>query len=268
MGIPTGVQIGLSALAGGGNIFDSIMRSKTARENTERTIQANKEMAEYAYSKDLEMWNRMNEYNAPSAQMQRFKDAGLNPVLMYGKGTAGAGQATTLPKYNAPRQDYRYQPIQTAGTIQAFQDVRMKDANIDYIREQANLANEKVQTEVWNRALKILGVDKGRQDMLFKGELHPYNIQMQQKLVDQAIQRINNLQADTENKFMQNKILDAQRQLAELHVQMREDGIEPGDAIWKRTVKDFLQGVKDWFKSQGLTWDKVIQGLDLRPNWW
>ena len=37
-----------------------------------------------------------NQYNLPSAQMQRLKDAGLNPALMYGKGTVG--NATERPQ--------------------------------------------------------------------------------------------------------------------------------------------------------------------------
>jgi len=28
------------------------------------------------------MWNKANEYNSPTAQMKRLKDAGLNPVLI------------------------------------------------------------------------------------------------------------------------------------------------------------------------------------------
>ena len=32
---------------------------------------------------DKEMWDYQNKYNLPSAQMQRLKEAGLNPALMY-----------------------------------------------------------------------------------------------------------------------------------------------------------------------------------------
>ena len=30
-------------------------------------------------------WNRQNQYNSPSEQMKRFKEAGLNPHLIYGQ---------------------------------------------------------------------------------------------------------------------------------------------------------------------------------------
>lgn len=35
------------------------------------------------------LWEENNKYNTPSAQMTRFKEAGLNPHLIYGKGTSG-----------------------------------------------------------------------------------------------------------------------------------------------------------------------------------
>lgn len=35
------------------------------------------------------MWDKNNEYNTPKNQIQRLKDAGLNPNLMYGQGTVG-----------------------------------------------------------------------------------------------------------------------------------------------------------------------------------
>lgn len=42
---------------------------------------------EKAYNEEL--WAKQNEYNSPAAQMQRLKEAGLNPNLMYGQGTTG-----------------------------------------------------------------------------------------------------------------------------------------------------------------------------------
>lgn len=35
------------------------------------------------------MWNMQNAYNLPEAQMARFKQAGLNPNLIYGQGNSG-----------------------------------------------------------------------------------------------------------------------------------------------------------------------------------
>lgn len=39
---------------------------------------------------NIEQWNRENEYNSPSAQMARYKSAGLNPDLIYGQSNLSA----------------------------------------------------------------------------------------------------------------------------------------------------------------------------------
>lgn len=50
---------------------------------------------------NLQMWNLTNEYNSPQAQMQRFKEAGLNPNLVYGQGNTG--NASSPPQMVVPQ---------------------------------------------------------------------------------------------------------------------------------------------------------------------
>jgi hypothetical protein len=53
-------------------------------------------------------WNRQNMYNAPEAQMTRFKEAGLNPHLIYGQMTTAQPIKTPeakAPNYVAPQVD-------------------------------------------------------------------------------------------------------------------------------------------------------------------
>lgn len=127
-------------LGGIGSVASSIIGGIQNRKNVKDTIRANKQLAEYQYSKDLEMWNRMNEYNSPAMQMQRFKDAKLNPNLIYGQGNAG--NASTLPKYQAPRVDYsqRTPLLEPLTMLSAFNDFRRKNAEVD-------LLNEKIRNE-------------------------------------------------------------------------------------------------------------------------
>lgn len=91
----------------GGALYDSHQNRKTARQNTDKTIAANKSEAELAYQRQIDMWNRQNMYNTPQAQMQRFLQAGLNPHLIYGQGNPG--NASTPPEYHPPNLQYRYE---------------------------------------------------------------------------------------------------------------------------------------------------------------
>lgn len=111
-----------------------------SRQNTSDTIEANKQLAEYQYSKDLEMWERGNAYNSPSAQMARLKEAGLNPNLVYGNGATG-NMATQLPKYQAPTADFsgRTSWANPMETLSTYQDIRLKQSQLDSMEEQRNL---------------------------------------------------------------------------------------------------------------------------------
>lgn len=121
----------------GMQLWNSAQDRKVAKRNTDKTIQGNMELSKYAYGQDREMWNLQNEYNTPANQMERFKAAGLNPNMIYGHGTPG--NASQMPKYNAIRQDYNYKPLQIPNVISNFQDIAMKSAQIDNVREQTNL---------------------------------------------------------------------------------------------------------------------------------
>ena len=63
----------------------------------------NKKAQARARAHDINMWNKTNAYNDPKSQMERLRNAGLNPNMVYG-GSSGqtAGQANALPGAKAP----------------------------------------------------------------------------------------------------------------------------------------------------------------------
>lgn len=80
------------------DIANSWMQYDANQKNIAATEKINLQNRNWA----LEDWNRQNEYNLPANQMARFKDAGLNPNLIYGQGTIAApvrGTSPTVPQY-------------------------------------------------------------------------------------------------------------------------------------------------------------------------
>jgi len=68
----------------------------------------NLEMYDRQRQDALADWNMQNMYNSPEAQMKRFKDAGLNPHLIYGQMTTASPIKTPdakAPDYVAPKVD-------------------------------------------------------------------------------------------------------------------------------------------------------------------
>lgn len=90
-----------------GSVLGSVFGGLFGLKSTDSANNANMELAKYKYDRDLEMWNKQNEYNTPAAQMQRFAQAGLNPNLIYGRGEGG--NAGSAPEFEAPSiQAYHY----------------------------------------------------------------------------------------------------------------------------------------------------------------
>ncbi|AXH75390.1 MAG: DNA pilot protein [Microviridae sp.] len=210
---------GLSGIAAGlpviGGVISGMIDSANAKRNTDKTIEANRELAAYQYSKDLEMWNKGNAYNDPSAQMARLKNAGLNPNLIYGTGAAGAAgnTATSLPKYQAPTVSYNYHPqVDPLAIIGAYQNFKIQQAQVDNLKAQ----RDNIQSETFNRNWRYKGWAEGigyenamkREKLEQVKELRPYQLQSAQQhtRVQDTILSLNQkkndmMQMDIDNYF-------------------------------------------------------------------
>lgn len=160
-----------AATAAGTGIMGSILSYSSNRKQRE----ANRDMAEYAYAKDLEMWERQNAYNSPIAQMQRLREAGLNPNLVYGQGAGSAGSAAQMPKYNAPVLPYKPVDISwIADTLGRYQEFQMRQAQIDNIKASTDNTNaDALNKQVTNFLLKTQGKLK-EQEFSQKEIVNPY----------------------------------------------------------------------------------------------
>jgi hypothetical protein len=66
--------------------------------------------------------------------MKRFKEAGLNPNLIYGQGSNG-NSPNVLPHYQAPTYRQDVDPaINLPSALSAYQDFRVKDAQVDLLK--------------------------------------------------------------------------------------------------------------------------------------
>ena len=155
-------------------IFNSSQQAKTSKRNTDRQIQANWDLANLKYQKDLEQWYRENAYNAPDEQMRRLRNAGLNPNLVYGTGTVTGNTTTSGPRFDRPDVEYNYEPFQFPANaisrgIQFIQENRLKDRQIAETEERVkNLATQrdalkaKTESEIINQIYyKLRGKSAG-----------------------------------------------------------------------------------------------------------
>lgn len=84
----------------GANMLGSFLNSQTSSKNTKRMIRAQAEENEKAYLRNVEMWEKQNQYNSPANQVKRLVEAGLNPNLAYGSLDGNSANAAPQAKPN------------------------------------------------------------------------------------------------------------------------------------------------------------------------
>lgn len=201
-----------------GGLLQGLFQRQSDRLSVQDSLRANMELAKFQYSKDLEMWNRANEYNLPANQMERFKAAGLNPNLIYGQGNLAVGQ---LPKFNAPSAQYNYKPIvDIPSLLSQFQDFQVKQAQIDNLKSQNKVIEQTaVQKDFANQFFteswmdRLHGITNKRHllyeqyaganlknELLLKqiNELFPYQLEFAKGKTAYQQSQINKMMFDTE----------------------------------------------------------------------
>lgn len=81
------------------------LNALTQYKMNQKNIAFQREMNQLQRNWSLEDWHMTNAYNHPSQQMQRFKEAGLNPHLIYGKGETGNATMVRGPEARAPKSE-------------------------------------------------------------------------------------------------------------------------------------------------------------------
>ena len=144
----------------------------------------------------LDDWNRQNEYNSPAAQMQRYKEAGLSPHLIYGQtNTAAPIRSTEMiaPTFDSKNVDFitRTQNLnqQRLNTDNLQKQLEVQDANIKLI----NANTFKAQSETDWRNLNTNRL---------QNNIMPYDFDYYNSRSRQMAQAINN--ATVQNEVLSN----------------------------------------------------------------
>ena len=244
-----------AAISGVSSLVSAWRNKKTAKENTDKTIAFNLEQARQKYENDKKMWQERNEYNDPSAQMERLKAAGLNPNLVYSSGQVTGNTVGQSPEYSKTEGVYNYKPMDYSlgDAVNTYQNVRQQTANIDNIQEQTAMTKQKRQNEVINNAI-LMKKNKLKQiDLERASSILPY-----QK--DAARLDVDKKRIDIENSLKSGKLMDknlsVKQQEFEYNVgrlldqkfdlELRKLGMNRGDSLLMRLFVRWYSSTRDW----------------------
>jgi len=149
-----------SIISGGASLIGSGINAGSQMATNSSQLSYSKEMYEKQRADALADWNMQNEFNSPKQQMIRFKEAGLNPNLIYGQMSNSPVVRTSSPQsYNptAPQVDLGSTANMAIGQ---YYDTQLKSAQIDLVKAQADATLQ-------DALIKVATNDKLRQELPF-----------------------------------------------------------------------------------------------------
>lgn len=99
-----------------------------------RQYKYSKKLSAFEHAQNMELMKYQLDYNSPASQMGRFKDAGLNPNLVYGQGSPG--NLDSPPRYPHMEAPDMTLGMATIGTT--FQQGRLASAQADLVNQKTN----------------------------------------------------------------------------------------------------------------------------------
>lgn len=198
-----------------------------AQSNINRRTQAwNEKMYDLQRGHALQDWNMQNAYNTPAAQMGRYRDAGLNPNLIYGQSNeAGVVRSTDAKSWNPQAPD-----MSGFGTVMdKYFNTQMKEAQINNARaindnlladnvikgKQAELIDKQIQNydstigfRDWdltnrqslapgNKEMQDWRIRHTMKDLDIKGQIHEMNLLQRSQNLEKGAAEIIRIRTDT-----------------------------------------------------------------------
>lgn len=233
IGSPSGAAAMQFAQTGGG-IISQYMANR-----------ANRKLQKQAQDYELQMWHLQNEYNSPSSQMQRLKDAGLNPNLMYGEGNVG--NATSFPQAHSAT----VQPLLPSSVTNYMQMLDMYNNHL-IKRKQLALIDEQIENKRADTAETNAKIPTILFDLAKKKEFKETEFK-------KLVQTISNLVAQEELAKVQKKSVKSDLDYKE---QLRAYGANVNDNLWQRKLMEMLTKIKE---ELGITAEDHIPLQDIIP---
>lgn len=233
---------------------------------------ANAKLYEKQRQDNLADYTMQNDYNSPTSQMSRLRAGGLNPMLAYGSvNNMSAPVKSTDTKPNTPT-DYGLIGSELTKGLGAYQDYNLKKQQTDNLKSQNTvLAQEAIlkasQVAESNMRMAKMGVDISRSkfDLTQTQRLADTNAQAAaenvrktqaetQMILDnnqraavaqssslmEAAERIRNLKTTNTQQQVQIDNLLKDGILKDLDIQLKRQGLNPGDPLWQRKAVELF----------------------------
>lgn len=235
--------LGGHALDAVSSVVGGLFNANQARKN--RAFQ--ERMYEKEKADKIEFWKMQNEYDLPSAQLQRLKDAGMNPLLAYGQGGNVANTGSQLSTPSAPSGSAAQAQFHTNFGL-AMQQAKLLKAQIANVEsdtekktQDALLAAENVvKTRIDAEKSRQEGIGARNENMVFheRWQLNKEAMiaenNLKREYANTEVSKRNEIEAVCDNLDKQNEMIDNQ--------------ISNNDRLTTARIKEIEQNIENSLK--------------------
>lgn len=233
-GIDDAIAIGAPLIGGIASFFGGKHSADKSLQATRETNKANAELAKYQNEWNLAQWYRQNAYNTPSAQRQRYEDAGINPYFALGNITSGEAQSLNsaeMANQQSGSEAYNHLAQGYQGLAAGIGSAGSAYMNSQYQQEQVKSLQLKNTEDALSMMLRVNGlkydnVAKKMSNQLFNANMNSMiNITKNQeresysRVAIASLQQVGTAYDVAQKKFTNDFILPAQRDIAQMSIQ-------------------------------------------------
>lgn len=275
-------------IAGGAALAGSGINALSQGSMNKKTRQWNEKMYHLQNARDLANWNMQNDYNSPTSQMQRLREGGLNPNLVYGNGTstvASAPPSTDMAQWSPRAPEIDLGTAAATGLNQYF-DTQVKNATVDNLKAQNTVLTQDAALKAATTGKTLSDTARSNFDLAQADRLKDISAQaaeanlrktnidsnfqlsenerrqaLNSSTIREAAERILKSRSDRATSAEQRKQIASQihdlnssAELKDLDIKLRKQGINPSDPAWMRVLGQALdtQGLsKGWELMKG-----------------
>lgn len=274
--------IGAGIAQGAANIIGNLASGASKKKAMKRQHEYNK-----YYIGRQEEWNKyIMDYNKPVNQMDRYREAGLNPHLIYGQGETGnANQGIDTKNVQALAQEY-----QAPDVLGMYMAQRLNKAQVNNVEE--NTRNTRAQTELalLDKVIKSYGIKSAKARAEIDTVLSNYQedivttqlakeratigkdlaqIELTKQQEKIAIETIKKVKSEVDNLKKQGKLIDenvlkvrTEKALNEIDIEFaKKNNTSRLDTPALRTIKEVLSALLEPLEKEKSSWEKKIENM-------
>jgi len=216
------IGAGGSLLAGGINAAANAGNNKKSRQFTidRYNVERQNAINDRQWSRDASLsdWAMQNEYDSPTSQMQRLREAGLNENLVYGNGANAGSPAAIRSTDSDSTKTQSWSPHAPqvpdfiGSGLSSYVDVKNRELQNDLLKSQNTVSEQTALLTAANVKKTLAEIPNTEQqykhsvfDLDQKSKMAPYSLQMADANLQNLYTQTRKTEADTQYTIANNE---------------------------------------------------------------